>query len=214
MNQYKSLRVLVADDESFTHVMLSQLLTSEGYSVKAVGSVKEALLAIDEIEPHVVVADLNFGPGPTGAELLTRIYRDAPWIGLVILTSHLSPELAVAAAGDIPAHAIYLVKSELTSVETLIAAIKASLTKSDPATFRENTTRELFQVSASQAEVLRMIAEGLSNAAIADLRKTSLRATEGLIQRTFLALRLNSDANINPRIMATKLWQQGKVIVK
>lgn len=214
MSLKKSLRILIADDEEFTQLMLKELLTSEGYLVKTVGTVSDGLALVEKFEPHVVIADLNFGPGPTGAELLTRIYRDAPWIGLVILTSHASPELAVAVAGDIPTHAIYLVKSELSSVETLTAAIKASLSKADPAVFRENANRDLLQISASQAEVLRMIAEGLSNSAIAELRKTSLRATEGLIQRTFLALGLNPDADINPRIMASKLWQQGKVVVK
>ena len=214
MNQKNTLRILVADDEEFTQVMMQELLSGAGFEVKSVGSVKEALTVVDQFEPHVVISDLNFGPGPSGAELLTRISLDAPWIGLVILTSHASPELAVAAAGEIPTHAIYLVKSELTSVISLVSAIHASLSNSDPAVFRENPQKDLIQISTSQAEVLRLMAEGFSNAAIADYRKTSVRATEGLIQRTFSALGIDSDSDRNPRIMAVKIWQQGKVVVK
>jgi DNA-binding NarL/FixJ family response regulator len=210
----KGLRILVADDEEFTQVMLQELLTAAGYEVRSVGSVKDALEVVEKFEPHVVLSDLNFGPGPSGAELLTRIARDAPWIGLVILTSHASPELAVSSAGDIPAHTIYLIKSELDSIDTLVKSIQASLDNSDPAVFRERTNKDLIQISSAQAEVLRLIAEGLSNAAIADFRKTSLRATEGLIQRTFSALGISSESDLNPRIMAAKIWQQGKAVVK
>lgn len=213
MSSNKALRILVADDEEFTQVMLKGLLTTEGYLVKSVGNVNDAIMMVDEFEPHVVISDLNFGPGPSGAELLTRINQDAPWIGLVILTSHASPELAVAASGDIPSHAIYLVKSELNSINTLVSAIKASLGKSDPAKFREKSNKELIEISAAQAEVLRMIAEGLSNPAIAERRRTSLRATEGLIQRTFAALGISAEDDLNPRIMAVKMWQQGKIVV-
>ena len=209
----KGLRILVADDEEFTQVMLQELLTAAGYEVRSVGSVKDALEVVEKFEPHVL-SDLNFGPGPSGAELLTRSARDAPWIGLVILTSHASPELAVSSAGDIPAHTIYLIKSELDSIDTLVKSIQASLDNSDPAVFRERTNKDLIQISSAQAEVLRLIAEGLSNAAIADFRKTSLRATEGLIQRTFTALGISSESDLNPRIMAAKIWQQGKAVVK
>jgi DNA-binding NarL/FixJ family response regulator len=214
MNQKNTLRILIADDEEFTQVIVQELLTSAGFEVKSAGSVSEALKVVDQFEPHVVVSDLNFGPGPSGAELLTRVSADAPWIGLIILTSHASPELAVAAAGNIPEHAIYIVKSELTSIASLVSAIHASVSNSAPTVFGESTNKDLIPLSSAQAEVLRLMAEGLSNSAIAEYRNTSIRATEGLIQRTFSALGINSDSDHNPRIMAVSLWQQGKVVVK
>jgi hypothetical protein len=54
----------------------------------------------------------------------------------------------------------------------------------------------------------------LSNAAIAEARGISLRSTEALIQRTFVALGVNGDSRINPRVTATRMWRQGKVVVK
>ena len=59
-----------------------------------------------------------------------------------------------------------------------------------------------------------MLADGLSNAAIARERNITLRAAEALIQRTFAALDVKSDPNINARVHVVRLWQQGKVIVK
>jgi hypothetical protein len=41
-----------------------------------------------------------------------------------------------------------------------------------------------------------------------------LRAAEALIQRTFVALGVNGDSTINPRVVAVRKWQQGKVVVK
>ena len=70
------------------------------------------------------------------------------------------------------------------------------------------------QLSATQAEVLRLIAHGLSNASIAKERDITLRAAEALIQRTFSALGIKGDPDVNSRLVAVKMWQQGKVFVK
>jgi DNA-binding NarL/FixJ family response regulator len=73
---------------------------------------------------------------------------------------------------------------------------------------------EKITITASQAEILRMIADGLSNASIAKERDITLRAAEALIQRTFLALGVNGDPSVNPRVVAVRMWHQGKVAVK
>ena len=194
--------------------MLKRLLTAKGYETMAVGTVADALHQLETFAPHAVITDLNFGPGLNGAELLVRIHREAPWIGLVILTTHASPELAISFSKQIPTQVIYLVKSDLKSVANLVSAIESSLTKSDSATFSPKSERYLLPVSDSQAEVLRLMSEGFTNAAIAEMRKTSLRATEGLIQRTFSALGITSESDHNPRVVAVRMWQQGKIIVK
>jgi hypothetical protein len=58
------------------------------------------------------------------------------------------------------------------------------------------------------------IADGLSTASIAKERDITVRAAEALIQRTFLALGVNGDPNVNPRVVAVRMWHQGKVAVK
>ena len=69
-------------------------------------------------------------------------------------------------------------------------------------------------ITSSQAEILRLIADGLSNTSIAEARGISLRSTEALIQRTFVALGVNGNPRINPRVTSARMWQQGKVVVK
>ena len=59
-----------------------------------------------------------------------------------------------------------------------------------------------------------MLADGLSNASIARERGITLRAAEALIQRTFVAMGVKGDPNLNSRVVAVRLWQLGKVIVK
>lgn len=214
MSSLSKLRILIVDFEEFTQMVLSELLTAKGYETKSVGTINDALLDLESFAPHVVITELDFGRGTNGAELLVHIHKEAPWIGLIVLTTHASSQLAISPVEYIPEQAIYLVKSDLKSADILVSAICSSLTKSDPAIFYAKSDRNLFPVSSSQAEVIRLMSEGYTNAAIADMRKTSLRATEGLIQRTFSALGITSESDQNPRVLAVRMRQQGKVIVK
>ena len=65
-----------------------------------------------------------------------------------------------------------------------------------------------------QGEILRLIAEGYSNQGIAEIRGTSIRATESLVHRTFAALGLGQDKRMSPRVQAARMWQQGRVSVR
>ena len=58
------------------------------------------------------------------------------------------------------------------------------------------------------------MAQGLSNAGIAEHRRTTLRAAEALVQRTVHALGIESDSLTNSRVMAVSLWHQGKIVVR
>jgi DNA-binding NarL/FixJ family response regulator len=59
-----------------------------------------------------------------------------------------------------------------------------------------------------------LLAEGYTNAAIAVRRGTSLRATEALVQRTFSTLGLKNDEDFNPRVLAVRMWQEDKVVIR
>ena len=208
-------RVLIAEDEEFTLNLLSELLNAADFEVMAVATVSEAISQIESFDPHAVITDLNFGvTGPSGADLLDYLDKNHPWIGKVILTSHASPDLAVPGGMQLPDDVTYLVKSELKSISSLIAAVQESISKSStPAPARVDNGGRIV-VSHAQGEILLLIAEGLTNAAIARKRGTSLRATETLVQRTFAVLGLKNDEDFNPRVLAVRMWQHGKVVVK
>ena len=209
-----AIKVLLVEDEEFTRTLIRDSLTKIGMTVVDVGSVHDALVVMDDFDPHVVVSDLDLGPGPDGADLLYKVEQTRPWTGMVVLTAHASPELALHGASRIPASATYLVKSQISSTEYLKAAIEESIFTPGAKSAANKNSEDQFVISATQGEILRMIADGLSNAAIARERNVTLRAAEALIQRTFAALGVKGDPDVNSRVIAVRLWQQGKVVVK
>ena len=211
---HRSLRVLLVEDEDFTRTMVGEMLGASGINVRPVASVVEAINALDEFDPNVVLTDLDLGNGPDGADLLTKVAEERPWTGMVVMTAHASPELAINDASRIPEQAGYIVKSEIHSIQNLISVIQESIIMPGNFNSSDSEYEKKITITTSQAEILRMIADGLSNTAIAEARGISLRAAEALIQRTFVALGVNGDSTINPRVVAVRKWQQGKVVVK
>ena len=210
----KTIRVLLVEDDDFTRNVVREMLVASGIEVHNVASVAQAIESLDDFDPHVVLTDLDLGHGLDGADLLTKISEERPWIGMVIMTAHASPELAINDASRIPEHAGYIVKSELHSIQNLITLIEESIVMPGNFKGKEVGNDEKITITSTQAEILRMIADGLSNASIAETRGISLRAAEALVQRTFAALGVNGDPSINPRVVAVRMWQQGKVVVK
>ena len=208
-------RVLVAEDEEFTLNLLREVLEGANFQVEAVKSVAEALERVASFDPHAVVTDLNFGvAGPSGADLLQFIEKEHPWVGKVVLTSHASPALAIPNGMAIPEGVTYLVKSELGAISDLVGAVEDSISHSSTHHARPEMENDRIVISSTQGEILLLLAEGYTNAAIARKRGTSLRATETLVQRTFASLGIKSDEDFNPRVLAVRMWQQGKVVVK
>jgi len=207
-------RVLVVEDEDFTRAAVASVLESAGFNVKVVGAASEALRALHEFDPHALVTDLDLGAGPSGVDLACRVAQDRPWVGLVILTAHQSVELAVGAAETLPSGSVMLVKSRLDSMLDIADAIEQSISQAVPDPQEQDTAGTGSIVSAVQAETLRLMAEGLSNAGIAQRRGTSLRAAEASVQRTLQALGITADPSMNSRVLAVRMWQAGQVTVR
>ena len=208
-------RVLVAEDEEFTLNLLREVLEGANFEVEAVTSVSEAIAQVGSFDPHAVITDLNFGmSGPSGADLLSYIEKEHPWIGKVVLTSHASPALAIPNGLELPADVTYLVKSELGAISDLVTAVEESISHSSKSGHRPVMENDRIVISATQGEILLLLAEGFTNAAIARKRGTSLRVAETLVQRTFASLGIKNDEDFNPRVLAVRMWQQGKVVIK
>lgn len=205
-------KILVVEDEVFIQQLVADGLRNVGFKVETASDINSAMEIVETFVPHVVMTDLDFGGGPDGADLLNKVHEEMPWVGMIVLTAHSSPELAVGADSRIPSQAIYLVKSELDSLDQLYQAVEDSISSSKIYDNPVVNAEGKFVLSPAQCEILKYMAEGLSNTGIALKRNVSIRATESLIQRTFLALEIKNDPNINSRIMAVRLWQQGKVV--
>jgi len=208
-------RVLVAEDEEFTLSVLRDVLEGANFQVSVAKNVTSAIEQVNSFDPHAIITDLNFGINePTGADLLNHVDKEHPWIGKVVLTSHASPALALPSGIELPEGVKYLVKSDLESISDLIQTVEQSISQTTVPSNAPVVENSRIVISATQGEILRLLADGYTNSAIARKRGTSLRAAETLIQRTFASLGLKSDGDFNPRILAVKLWHQGKVTVK
>lgn len=212
-----ALRVVIADDDAFTLSLVSGGLEAQGYLVTAATSVAQAIEAVRTIDPHAVISDLNFGTSEDGTDLLRFVADQYPWVGLVVLTSHRSPELAVSEPQRIPRGAIYLVKSQLSRIDDLADAVERAI-RGTPDEHVDDLLDEpddgVPTVTAAQAEVLRMLAAGASTRALAESRGTTARAVETMLHRLFVALKLDTSENANPRVAAVTMWQRGGIRVR
>lgn len=207
--------MLVVENDPFTLALVSEVLGAHNFSVSGVPTVPQAISTIETFSPHAIVTDLNFGHGaPTGADLLAHVDEHHPWIGKVVLTSHGSASLALPKGNQLTSEVTYLVKTQVGSVSELVSAVNESITGKDESLAQKITAGEQIRISKAQGEILLLIAEGYTNAAIAKKRGASLRSTEALVQRTFTALGLGNSVDFNPRTKAVRMWQQGKIVVK
>ena len=210
------LRVLLVEDDSFTRQLIASSLTQQGFSVSSCATASSAIELIAATDPHVVVSDLDLGMGASGVDLLRLINREFPWVGLVALSAHSTSKLV--GEGELPEGIPYLVKSAINDLSEIGASIRVSISKLEgglkSGTVLEAQGESKLTVSAAQAETLRLLSQGHSNQSIAELRGTTLRAAETMIQRTYKSLGLSRRSASNNRVEAVSLWRQGKVNVR
>jgi DNA-binding NarL/FixJ family response regulator len=207
----RGLRIVVADDDPFTLSLVSDGLRSQGFTVVSTARAEQAATLVAEVDAHALVTDLNFGSGMSGAQLLKQVRDASPWVALVVLTSHQSPQLAVENPEDVPVDAVYLVKSQVVRVEQLADAVTRAIAGQGSETAPDAPA---VLITPGQAEVLRKLAAGESTKAIAEERGTTVRAAEAMVARLYDSLGIVDDATTSPRTTAIQLWQQGRVRVR
>jgi DNA-binding NarL/FixJ family response regulator len=207
-----AIRVVLAEDDDFTRSLVADGLRAEGFQVAEARMPDEAWTLVEE-GAHVLVSDLDFGHGISAGPLLRRMAEERPWIAIVVLTSHLSPELAVGVSDRLPDDVVYVVKSRLRRMEDIGDAVRDALAGRGGGRQAERDDPAI-PVTAAQADMLRMLASGLTTKAIADRRGTTVRAAEAMIGRLYAALGVDDDESTSPRVAAIHLWQQGRIRVK
>ena len=85
------------------------------------------MILLQGFQPNAIVCDLDLGSGPSGVDLLTYVAREQPWVGMVVLTAHAAPELAVPSSAQLPSDVVYLVKSAIKRPEEITEAIDAAI---------------------------------------------------------------------------------------
>jgi DNA-binding NarL/FixJ family response regulator len=210
----KSYKVLIVEDELFTQKLICEIITNLGNKCEAASSVSEALSLVKAFSPELIITDLDLGPGPTGIDLLNKVDKDFPEIKLAVLTAHTSPNLVDIRVKGLPSHVQYIVKADLHASNSFENILKNAFEQNPKIKTSTSKPIDAIYLSNTQAELLKLIAQGLSNQAIADKRGTTLRAVEALINRTYQALKLNENDSMNLRVEAVKLWKSSKIHVK
>lgn len=206
-------RILVVDDDALIAALVGDGLRLNGQQVTVASSPAEARLVMSDVDPHVLMCDLNFIDGQSGAAFVAEVRATRPWVACVVLSNHRSPELAVSDAVALPSDVVYLVKSTVRSVEQILNAVHAAMTGAE-LDLDEFDDGPVIVINPAQAQVLRLLAAGASTRALAEARGTSVRAVESLLVRLFTALGLDTSRDANPRVEAIRLWQTGRVRVR
>jgi DNA-binding NarL/FixJ family response regulator len=165
------LSVLLVDDhELIRHGLARAFERAEDFTVAGeAGSVAEGLELAHRLSPDVVVTDVRL-PDGTGLDLVRQLRADDDEIGIVVLTMYAGDEQLF---GALEAGASSFVTKDSPSDEVIAAARHASVsprsfTAADLAgAMRRRLTPSGPQLSGREAEVLRLLAEGLGVAAIA-----------------------------------------------
>jgi DNA-binding NarL/FixJ family response regulator len=215
-----AVRVVLAEDAYLVREGVRRLLeTQPDIEVVAVcGSFDELLATVAADPPDVVLTDIRMPPTGTdeGIQVAVELRETAPEVGVVVLSQHVEPAYALALLEGGSAGRAYLLKDRLRDSTVLTRAIRevadggslvdpvvvdqlvAARAQREDSPLRELTEREL--------PILAMIAEGRSNAAIADELVVTKRAVERHINAIFLKLGLREDEDVSRRVKAALLY--------
>lgn len=196
-------RVLLVEDEAMSRSLLADVLRNAGFEVAACATAREAMEEVRYFDPDAVVTDIDLGHGPTGLDLVVALTKRAPYLAVIILSNYaVTPDYRHGALG----RAAYLRKQDLTSSTLLVEAIDRVLHDRPGPEAESPSGSRLSRITAQQAQVLRMVAEGLSNEEIARQRHASVKAVENMLTRIFAALELQQDARTNMRVAAARVY--------
>ena len=208
------MRVVVADDSLLLREGLQLLLAEAGHEV--VGSVGDGpsfVAAMLEQRPDLGIVDVRMPPSHTdeGLRAAVEVRRGWPQARLMVLSQYVEVSYAddLLAAGD--GGIGYLLKDRVGDLDDFLAAVQAVAaggTVLDPMVVRQLMGRNrdpLADLTPREREVLSLMAEGRSNAAIAEALSVSLGGVEKHTQRIFAKLGLRPDDDAAHRRVAAVL---------
>ena len=201
---HSARHLLIVEDEPLVASLLREALEAAGFEVRVAHSAIEATDIAAEFDPDIAVLDINLGPGANGVDLAFILHNRYPGIALVLLTKHPDLRTAGFSAADVPPGCGFIRKDVIRDSEHVVRAIEEVVASTSKVRQDVDPERPLSMLTKSQIEVLRMVAQGFTNAEIARRRKTSKRAVEQLLTAVFAALEIDDDGPINPRVEAVR----------
>ena len=207
------MRVVVADDVLLTRQGIIRLLRDASIEVVAEADDAQGLLReVRLARPDVALVDIRMPPTHTDEGLVAAqtIRVEHPQVGVLVLSQYVEPSYALRLIQEHPERVGYLLKERVFDIATVIDALRRIVdgeTVIDPTIVsrlvgRRRRQDPLAGLSEREREVLGLIAEGLSNRAIAARLVVTERTVEAHVTQIFQKLRLPESPDQHRRVLA------------
>ena len=211
------MRIVIAEDAVLLRAGLTHLLVDAGEEVVAAVDNGDALLvAVERHQPDLAIVDVRMPPSFTDEGLRAALAIRARWpqIGILVLSQYVEERYATDLLAGDTAGIGYLLKDRVADVSEFLAAVRrvgAGGTALDPEVVAQLLARArrkdpLERLTPREREVLALMAEGRSNAAIARALVVTLGAVEKHVTNIFTKLDLPPTDHDHRRVLAVLRW--------
>ena len=207
------MRVIIAEDAVLLRAGLVRLLADAGFEVvAAVGDAELLLEAAKRLLPEVCVVDVRMPPTFTdeGIQGALTIRSTLPSVGVLVLSQYVEERYAGELLATGSSGVGYLLKDRVADVEDFVDAVRrvgSGGAAFDPEVVSQIMIRSkrrdpLALLTAREGDVLRLMAEGRSNYAIARALTIGEGSVEKYVNAIFSKLNLEPDSEDNRRVLA------------
>jgi len=212
------VRVVIADDSMIVREGMASLLRGAGVDVVGeTATADEFLREVDRQRPDVAIVDVRMPPTHTdeGLQAAHEIRTRHPGMGIVILSQQVEVGVALRVLTEHLEGLGYLIKDRVMDLQEFLATldrVAAGGTALDPEVvsrlLRTRDEGPLRSLTAREREVLELLAEGLSNQAIAERMTITVRSTEKYVSSVFDKLGLPATGAEHRRVLAVLRYLQ------
>jgi DNA-binding NarL/FixJ family response regulator len=205
------VRVVIGEDETLLREGLRLVLEREGFEVvAAVADAEEVVAASARTSPDLVLTDLRMPPTRTddGLRAAQRIRAAQPGTAVVVLSQHVNGQYAAELLGERASAVGYLLKQRIADAGNFcrdLVRVAEGGVALDPEVVKAMLARRddaVERLSPRRLEVLGLIAQGRSNAAIGRLLGISEKSIVAHTSGIYDTLGLAEDADDHRRVLA------------